>query len=502
MLASLSIGIVDEHFERSRMLEDVLFSLDVKNTHLIRSINALKNLVPTTFFDVIFLQHSIDNYHNHYDAINRLISEKLISSSTRLIFLSSSDISFDYTCEYPFHTCRVINISYSTAMVKQELEQHYLQKTEFSTPYKFIDAEQYKAALLNLKALRKTDYPNFLKKTRNQILVNLLIELGQYAIAKKLLIPLAKKKIEWASWCLFTINYELKLFADCEQFLEQIHIQQSYPNRVLYWQIYLAFLKNNCNTLTSKILSLNLETLTPMMFRLCVYILSINNEPQLVTELIQKRRIKHISNTLHLAFIDFTEAKLIVLQMLTNNNDAQLKQAKTLLSSASKHPEISQTAEFNAFLLSCAVSSEQKSTAKSKLAVLNTSKVSDSIELIVIALLNTKFGNDDVSFELLSKAHLLITKQFKNCHHILSGIMHKRVFEHSFTKKTCKIRAYEKMGRQLFTNGNYTSALKLYSHAFIQGLSSEEINEKVNQCAQLSGINERYYQNMIEDFVS
>ncbi|KAF7775041.1 hypothetical protein PCIT_a1135 [Pseudoalteromonas citrea] len=493
-LNNLNIAIIDESKANIELLSNILKSLGVFNIFTFAQPEQFMNEIETQQFDVLFLDHNIEQLHNHYDMISDLIFADKLLPTTRLIYLAFENTSFDYTCEYPFHSTQMITRPFNTAQISEQLKQHVLQISEFKTAYQFISQKHYKRALLHLKDLRKRDYPNFLKKARNQLLVNLLQQLGQYSIAKKLLTPLAEKRIHWASWSLFHINYELKELDKCKQFLALPLIQKVYPVRVFYWQIYLSWQTNKRHIATEQVLAFELEKMSPMMLRLGFMTLHANQEVEALDNLLNRVHSIRNENIEYQNYINSLKARMQILSALFNPSKQHTDNAKQSLIDVQKIMQLNNPDEFSTLMIALMILEGNHLPAKAKLTQLAQKSSDDPIQVIFLAFLYHHLGEHQDAFESIYTAHQLINRQLKNCQHVLAGLMHKIVFEKIYQTDKARAHAYEKIGRRLYTSAEYQNAVKIYGHALNAGIQSNEIQSRLDECIHLSGMTDHYYQ--------
>ncbi|TMO76975.1 hypothetical protein CWC20_05150 [Pseudoalteromonas aurantia] len=493
-LHNLNIAIIDKSKTNIELLTTTLQSLGAFNIIAFSHTQQFLNEIETQQFDVLFLDHNIEQLHNHYDMISDLIFADKLLPTTRLIYLTFKETSFDYTCEYPFHSTQMITRPFNTAQISEQLKQHVLQISEFKTAYQFISQKHYKRALLHLKDLRKRNYPNYLKKARNQLLVNLLQQLGQYNIAKKLLIPLADRHIHWACWSLFHINYELKELDKCKQFLATPLIQKVYPVRVFYWQIYLSWQTNKRHIATEQVLAFELEKMSPMMFRLGIITLHANQEVEALDNLFNRIHSIRNENIAYQNFTNYLKTKMLFLSALFEPSKEHTLNAKQSLINVQKSMQMDNPDEFSTLMISLMILEGNHGPAKEKLIQLAEKSSDDPIQVIFLAFLYHHLGEHQDAFECIYTAHQLINRQLKNCQHVLAGLMHKIVFEKIYATNKARAQAYEKIGRRLYTSAEYKNAVKIYGHALNAGIQSNEIQSRLDECVHLSGITDHYYQ--------
>ncbi|MBQ4846165.1 response regulator [Pseudoalteromonas sp. MMG005] len=497
-LVNLNIAIIDENKTNVEILSKMLQSLGVFNVFTFNHPQQFVDEVETQQFDMLFLDHNIDQLHNHYDMISDLIFADKLLPTTRLIYLAPENTSFDYTCEYPFHSTQMLIRPFNTAQISEQLKLHVLQITEFKTAYHFISQKHYKRALLHLKNLRNRNYPNYLKKSRNQLLVNLLQQLGQYSIAKKLLVPLAKKHIHWASWSLFHVNYELKELDKCKQFLASPLIQKVYPVRVFYWQIYLSWQTGKRDIATEQVLAFELDKMSPMMLRLSLMTLHANNETNALENLFNRTQTIRSDNIDYQNFIACLRARTMILSALFEQTDIHISNAKQSLIGVQKTMQATQPTEFSTLMVALMTLDGNNSVAKGKLYQLAQHSSDDPIQIIFQAYLYHHLGEHQDAFECIYTAHQLINRQLKNCQHVLAGLMHKIIFEHMYHDSSSRARAYEKLGQRVYASGEYKNAVKIYGHALNAGVNSNEIKSRLEECIHLSGITDHFYQTQMD----
>lgn len=492
-LVNLNIAIIDKNKTNIELLSKILQSLGIFNLFTFYHPSQFIEEIETQQFDVLFLDHNIDQLHNHYDMISELIFADKLLPTTRLIYLAPENTSFDYTCEYPFHSTQMITRPFNTAQITDQLEQHVLQITEFKTAYHFISQKHYKRALLHLKDLRKQNYPNYLKKTRNQLLVNLLQQLGQYTISRKLLVPLANKHIHWASWSLFHVNYELKKLDKCNQFLSLPLIQKVYPVRVFYWQIYLSWQTGERHIASEQVLAFDIEKMSPMMLRLAVMVLHSNQETDALDELLSRIQNIRAGNEEYQHFIACLKARVLILSALFNRTDTKISEAKKSLIDVQRIMQDSHPLEFSTLMVALMVLEGNQGAAKTKLNQLAQQSSDDPIQILLLAFLYSRLSEHQDAFECIYTAHQLINRQLKNCQHVLAGLFHKIIFEQIYNGRHERAKAYEKIGRRLCASGEYQNAVKIYGHALNAGINSNEIKSRLDECIHLSGITDHYY---------
>jgi hypothetical protein len=491
---SLTIAIIDKSVNSSRLLEDITFEAGAQDVYIFRSLDKIKPFLESTDIDVIFLQHSVDEIDNHYDEINALISTKHISFTTKIIFINSLNLNFDYTNEYPFHTCKVLSKGITSTAIKKEFDEHIHQIHEFKDAYSLIKDEHYKEAFLNLKELISDAYPVFIRRARNQLLVNLLIQLDQFSLAKNFLTPLVKKNIEWASWSLFTIQYELKEFEQCEKFLNRKDIQTKYPVRSLYWKISLAFHGQSFKNICEEIIKFDINKITPSMLRLSVFYLAYQNRIDCVTKMLARKRHFVANNTEYISFISYLYSKVMLLNMLESEHVSYLKLVKERIKTANTYVMKYAPSKMNTINIAVLACEKKHDEAQQELINLPLPDSNDPAEYVFNALLYSKFGDEKTAFEYLYISNNLIASQLKNCHRVFTSFMHKLVFEIIFNNKAKQTQAYEEIGKRLIDMNEHHNALKLYGHACRAGLDSANIKKHAQECARVCGINENYYE--------
>nr|WP_282099795.1 response regulator [Pseudoalteromonas luteoviolacea] len=496
----LKIAIVDDNSDNIRFLEALLNKQGVSHVRSYRSGSAFEISAKQNTYDIVFLDNRVDTIKNLYDLVSELVYNETLPPTTRLVYMAKRQSAFDYACEYPFHSNQHLEVPYTPQDLATILEEHTLQVQEFKSAYQFIRNKQYKSALLKLKELRKQEYPNYLKKARNQLLVNLLLKLGHYSLAKKLLLPLTERNIQWAKWSLFHVNYELKDFEACKSFLSEPQTRLDYPVRVFYWQIYIAFQMNNRELATAQVLAFPIEDMSPSMFRLSLMVLHVCNERDAVDNLIKRKERTYQEDAALTALLSALTIKISLLETLNKKSTLDAKVFKViqgdLKSALTRHASNIQKYcpdEFNLLLIMMMLMENKTAGASAKLLQLSQTLMDDPCAITVIAYLFYFVGDMERAKEMLFNAHRALGKQHRNSHYVLAGLMHREIFARIYTVESEQQDAYMQFASRLFESGEYRDTIKMCSKALRSGINNQALNDLLLRSSREAGLKEQDY---------
>ncbi|MBQ4809942.1 hypothetical protein A7985_05655 [Pseudoalteromonas luteoviolacea] len=495
----LKIAIVDHNSDNIRFLEALLNKQGISHVRSYRSGSAFERSARQNTYDIVFLDNRIDTIKNLYDLVSELVSDGILPATTRLVYMAQRQSAFDYACEYPFHSNQLLEVPYTLQDLVTILEEHTLQMKEFKQAYACIENKKFKNALLKLKELRKQEYPNYLKKARNQLLVNLLLKLGHYSLAKKLLLPLAERNIQWAKWSLFHVNYELRDFEACKQFLTEPQTRQDYPVRVFYWQIYIAFQANNRELATAQVLAFPVEDMSPSMFRLSLMVLHVSNELDAVDNLIKRKERVYQEDPALATLLTALSIKLKLLETLNTQSELKPKdlkerqlELKALLTHSAGNIQKYCPEEFNLMFVMMMLLEGKASEASSKLLQLSQS-LHDPSAIVIIAYLFHLAGDKEQAKEMLFNAHRALGKQHRNSHYVLAGLMHREIFAKIYQEEATQQQAYIHFASKLFNSGEFKDTIKICSKALRSGINDKELNDLLLRSTKEAGLKEQDY---------
>ncbi|MFC3033995.1 hypothetical protein ACFOEE_15895 [Pseudoalteromonas fenneropenaei] len=476
-------------------LEGMLRGLGVFQLHIMADTQQLRLAVQTQHFEILFVAHSIHTLNNPYDVIADLIAAKQVPLSTRIVYLYETQVTFDYSCEYPFHQSACFKLPLKTAQLTDLLQQHQAFLQCFEVTLSYLELKQFRQAIHALKQIRGKNLAAHLLKARNHMIVNALTELGHYRLAERFLAPLLAKKHHWAQWAQFSIHYRLKDFAACLAFLQCEERQSQYPVRCFYWQIYLAMQQQDHHTANTLIKAYPVAHLSPMMLRLSTLVLTATRDATGVATLLSAYSKCHPDEPSLQRLRQLLEIKSVLFTLLFANPDStyphSLASLTTLLQTLPCYGEGDHQQQFQLLMMGLMLLKGQQQQVMAKLTLIVPHDWQDPLDLTLLRAYWAKLDQHDKALSLFAKSHHLLSTQLRNCRHVLTGVYHRLLFECVYPPEE-RITRYRQLILQALQCHHFQAALTLFKHAQTAGFVLPDIETTLLEHQQMKHLYSDY----------
>lgn len=490
----LKIAIFADDKTKSNKLKQLLMANGIEEVWTVAHESVLFNSETSLAYDIIFLFSS--NKHNVVELIDELIFIERLSISTRIVFISCEQKVTESVAEQVYFINRVIDDPPQLSAVNKQLSEQLLIKGNLQTSFDFIDQGLFKKAFKEIKTIDRKKQPSLINNLINRTLIYLLLELGQYRTAAKMLKPLCEKDILWAQWAMFSVHYQLANIVDCEIFLNKKEIKKLTPRKVFHWKIYLAMKKNKYSLAKKMIVEIPSQSMSIAMFRLSVTVLCLAGDFDLAYHFISRKLSTVFSSdpsylTLSLAIIRCTLLEIV--QNKQSENTLLIARSKQYLAKLKNNSQ-NVLSSFDYIYLKYGTSLlvNEADTNIEKLQQINQDLLAqshDPVEMISACYVNHIAKNDDIVFELLYQADCAIARLRHNCRGIVASLMHQTAFDLIYPKATQPI-IYKRLAERHLQDEHYQLAAKMFLAASTADPKEQQYLISMKQCLIKADINE------------
>jgi len=466
----LRVSIFSEDRKKSNKLKQQLMANGIKEVLVHAQQSVLLNNETSLTYDILFLFSS--NQLNVVELIDELVFRERLSVSTRIVFISSDKKVTDSIYEQVFFIHKVVDDPPQVSAINQQLSEHLLIKKNFKLPFNSIDQCQFKEAFIATKDMVIKEQPKLIKNFTNKTLIFLLLELGQYTTASKMLKPLCEKDILWAQWAMFTVHYELANIRECELFLNDRNIKKLTPRKVFHWSIYLAMKKNKYSLAKKMIVQIPSQNMSLSMFRLSVTVLTLAGDFDLAYNFISRKLSTVFSSDPIYQTLSLAISRAALLEIIQNKQpQTQLllkRSAKSLEKLKSNSQNMLSSFDYVYLKYATTLLLNEDDADLDKLQKINHDLLEqshDPVEMICACYVNHIAKNEEIVFELLYRVNCSIFRLRHSCRGIVISLMHQTAFDLIYPKSTQPI-IYKRLAERHLQDNNYKLAAKMFLAAF------------------------------------
>ncbi|MCJ8319269.1 MAG: hypothetical protein MJK12_06525 [Colwellia sp.] len=490
----MKMAIFSDDSNKSNKLKQQLMTKGIKEIWSLAHESVLFNNETPLDYDIIFLFSS--NQYNVEEIVEELKFRERLSISTRIVFLTGEQKVKDSVSEQVFLTHKVIDDSAQLSDIEQQLSEHLLIKNKFKASFDLIDQCLLKKAFLTIKDINVKEQPRLIKNLINKTLIYILLELGQYQTASKMLKPLCDNGVLWAQWAMFTVHYERANISECELFLHDKNIKKLTPRKVFHWNIYLAMKKKKYSLAKKMIVGIPSQNMSIAMFRLSVTVLTLAGDFDLAYHFISRKLSTVFSSDPTYQILSLAISRAALLEIIQNKQPKTQLLLKRSTKSLEKLKSNSQNilSSFDYIYLKYATDlllneGDSNSEQLQKINHDLLEHLHDPVEMICACYVNHIAKNEDIVFELIYQVNCSIVHLNHSCRGIVISLMFQTAFDLIYQKSAQPI-IYKKLAERHLLDKNYKLAAKMFLAAFNGNSKEQQYLISMKECLGKAGIKE------------